>query len=811
MSHLQDPRIIGLNLGLEDENQYVEQEIQIEEYPEYEDDEYDDEGIDNLNIDEVEEVEKVDNNLAVDEDFQNSLNERIHELSMKDNTNSILFISRPKVKYNYTDKFSFKEELDEWFTSEESEKLHELRLVFINESNLLFKSQSIEEGRVMELFRDALLTPSLEIKTNSLKSILYIALGAFKGQFLDDDDISKIRKNVQLIIDSSLILPLITLMTDSFNSIKTRNEQIVFHSTIIYLTSSIIYIVLLIKLDIEEEDTAFKSLLDRAQLLHILTKFIDSWRWDARASLRIRNIITLFTKAFQYMIGDLSHKTATKNYLNSKFDIKKIQDENKLTNSPIEYHVFRQEILARYPSYVPPPSKLPSDFESSTSLLQFISIPKSLSSSLHKHHIPPAPPLAIHIATPAPSPPLSPQNPVNRTFKTKRSFQTNPHFPLIFPVQSNNAYEAPVSIKEATELFQSRVVEKLSLKQLWNERDLFVKQEKGFYDSIEYEDDIFQYFQEVDEENQTFINSLNRIEEYYNDSLPHFSSVIHVFLQILINSKDDFIHIQNLQDEPNSRHLEILIAKQVLVKNVSYSLRSLLEWLKVSHVLKFEYLSFLIYDSNYIELVLQQFKDTSACDRINLVSVIKSKKSIWLPCQSSIPSRPPSSAQSKPKTPPPTSSSTKVVDRTFMFTYINLLTVLKHITLKKSQRLLTITEKDPSKIFHNMISAYNKDVWTPVLKILKDLVPLAGKKWKSNNMDLVSLVYLHLKLDLSDNWLTTRDLEREANDAYGQEIAIRALVQFYNMRNYKESMAQLGYETRDGDFYVKEVDLGFMR
>ncbi|KAH3686342.1 hypothetical protein WICPIJ_002704 [Wickerhamomyces pijperi] len=797
----------------DEENNAQDQQIQIEEYEAYEnrneENEDEDDDIDNLNIDEV---EKVDNNLRVDEDFQNSLNERINELSMKDNTHSLLSISRPSVKYQYDDKINLKDDLNEWFSSDEAMKLAEFKQVFFNHFPLECSFNDLDHEEKVEIISQigqSLMYQSVAMRLDMLKCLLYVSLGAFEGQLVESPE--NIKKNVNIIITTGLINPFLVVMKDKFNQLKTHNDQIVANSYNLFLSASVIYVCIVSKLDSynqdpNDEDIGFKATLDACNFLDFLTKSIGSWRWNAKASLRIRNIIILFTKTFQYIIGDLSHKKQTKAYLRTKFGIRKETDENKLTNSPIEYHVFRQELIARYPSYIPPLSKLPMEsLENPKSVLQYITNPKSLSmnTTLHKHHNPPAPPPALHIATPVPSPPLSPQNtggPNNRPLKNKRSFQTNTNYPFIFPVENNCSDEVPVSIKEATELFNSRVVEKLSLKQLWNEGDLFVRQERRLADGMadvpqtfqgahrggQYLDDMFEYFHEVDEENQKFINSLNRVEEYYKDTLPNLVSVAHVFIEILNNSKDDCVQIENGLTEGTlvGKQLEIFTAKQILVKNIAYVIRLMLEWFKVSHVLKFEYFSSLLHDSNFIEVALHPFRESSINERINYIRnnppLVRYKQSIWATRANPVLSRPSSSSSTA------SASTCTLPDTTYLFTEINLLTILTHITLKKSHRLtvLLTNDKDPSDVFHNILAVYNPHLWPPVLHMIKTLASISGKKWKSNNMDLISLVYLHLKMELSDNWLMGRDLEKEANEGISQEVALRALVKFYNERKY---------------------------
>lgn len=179
-----------------------------------------------------------------------------------------------------------------------------------------------------------------------------------------------------------------------------------------------------------------------------------------------------------------------------------------LTASPLDYHLFRQEIISKYPAYNPPPPLVPFELEhnsvlpplptslsrNSSSVL-FSGVGSTLASNndsiLHQ---------SVHIATPAPSPPPSPGGP-GKVGK-KQNYQTNQHFPFMYPPldgSSNNiggkgssdlqdslvgrrweGSDVPASIIEAGELFSSRMRMTRALEQLWEEREAFMKYDRGW-------------------------------------------------------------------------------------------------------------------------------------------------------------------------------------------------------------------------------------------------------------------------------------------------------------------------------------------
>lgn len=179
-----------------------------------------------------------------------------------------------------------------------------------------------------------------------------------------------------------------------------------------------------------------------------------------------------------------------------------------ITASPIDYHVFRQEITSKYPAYVPPRPAIPLEDEN-TSILP--PLPNQTTRSSISTGVLPGPADAqsggasilhqpVHIATPAPSPPPSPG--VGGKGGKKQNYQTNQNFPFMYPpldATSNSAggkglagiHEAlvgrkwegsdiPASILEAGELFSSRVRMNRATRQLWEEREKFLKYERGW-------------------------------------------------------------------------------------------------------------------------------------------------------------------------------------------------------------------------------------------------------------------------------------------------------------------------------------------
>lgn len=225
-------------------------------------------------------------------------------------------------------------------------------------------------------------------------------------------------------------------------------------------------------------------------------------------------ILLLFWKSILLVFGGSKDLAAIKTALSeTKSDL----DKETITASPLDYHVFRQEITSKYPAYVSPPPLIPLEDEN-TSLLP--PIPNQATRANGANGIVSLPCQSqngaasilnqpVHIATPAPSPPPSPG--VGGKSGKKQNYQTNQNFPFMYPpldATSNSAggkgmagiddsivgrrwegSDIPASILEAGELFSARVRMTRATRQLWDEREQFLKFQRGWAEDDQVETD----------------------------------------------------------------------------------------------------------------------------------------------------------------------------------------------------------------------------------------------------------------------------------------------------------------------------------
>lgn len=221
-------------------------------------------------------------------------------------------------------------------------------------------------------------------------------------------------------------------------------------------------------------------------------------------------LLLLYWKVILLVFGSSDDLRHSEEVLRDASDSKDNNNEGFITASPLDYHLFRQEITSKYPAYNPPPPLIPIENENNTILPPLPNHPSRRTSQ--ESLIMPNGPSAkdtpgsifdqpVHIATPAPSPPPSPAGPGGKGGK-KQNYQTNQNFPFLYPpldATSNivggkiNAEiqdqlvgkrweggDVPASILEAGQLFASRMRMSRSIRQLWDVRERFIRHERGW-------------------------------------------------------------------------------------------------------------------------------------------------------------------------------------------------------------------------------------------------------------------------------------------------------------------------------------------
>ncbi|KAI1262476.1 hypothetical protein F5Y18DRAFT_430024 [Xylariaceae sp. FL1019] len=288
----------------------------------------------------------------------------------------------------------------------------------------------------------------------------------------------------------------------------------------------------------------------------------------------------------------------------------------------------------------------------------------------------------------------------------------------------------------------------------------------------------------------------------------------------------------------------------------------LLKWLKISHVLKFEYLTQLLLDSNYLPLVLklfahqdiQQVVDSKAdhiehsffkfCNqRAHPVDKLlvepteidmgddESEDEAVPPPIKRRPSPPKaedaqdeSEGSKRPEEQGPSARpevdelgypvnplpKEPIIDFSWrnLLALINYLRIMQKICKHKAHRNLLLVQYKSSNIIRKSLKIPQNELRLYTLKLFKNQVPYCGRKWRQSNMRVITAVYLHCRPELRDEWLAGSDVDAEVEEALPLEQALRSLTHWFNVRRYPDQMApEIRAVLRDQqDFFKRELE-----
>lgn len=475
----------------------------------------------------------------------------------------------PKVEptpyaFSYEDASSFEDEMEEWFSYSVEEQamllkthttfaqewgtFHGLNNVTHDEDRLDWaRATRQQQSEFVQYLLSAIRQPDPVPRLKKLEALVYILLGCwYESAGLPSTDVASarsstssdghpadmyeksgqqvalIRKNARLVVE----LDGAQTVVDELQSACLRACGVDVESRAprdgkdaerreVWCAMTAVYTVLEVARVEEKENgdlslrSAILNLRDPGLLL-AMVDIISKLRWDDSINLPLAKVCLLLWKSTLVCFGGLSAvENAKDSFKDKSLESADARGQPIITASPLDYHLFRQEILSKYPAYNPPQPIFPLEPENNSILPPLKNHPNKAAgnhifgsglgemngnntSILHQ---------PVHIATPAPSPPPSPAGPGGKGGK-KQNYQTNQMFPFLYPPldESSNKLggkgttdlqdllvgrkwegpDIPTSILEAAELFAKRMRATRAMKQLWEERVQFMKYERGW-------------------------------------------------------------------------------------------------------------------------------------------------------------------------------------------------------------------------------------------------------------------------------------------------------------------------------------------
>ncbi|KAH7412197.1 hypothetical protein DE146DRAFT_273234 [Phaeosphaeria sp. MPI-PUGE-AT-0046c] len=879
--------------------------------------------------------------------------------------------------FTYDDASSFAEELEEWFSYavEEQAMLLKTQASFALEWTTFNGSNdtSYEEGGLdwaraaaaqqkafVEHVLQGIKQPDPAARLKRLEALVYILLGCWHetaGLIATDEDSGRasgrssradnvqstmidlssqqttlIKRNVLLLVDCGGLQTAVDVFQSSLSRTcgidtppNTTRDSKEAERREVWCAMTAVYVILEVARvqEKENDDITLRSAIlniEKPGLLMALVDLIAHLRWDETISLPLGKVSLLFWKAILVYFGGLAQAEKTK----ASFRDKDLESEDGkgqplITASPLDYHLFRQEISSKYPAYNPPPPLFPLEPENNSILPPLKNHPSKVAgnhvfgsglgdahgnntSILHQ---------PVHIATPAPSPPPSPAGPGGKGGK-KQNYQTNQMFPFLYPPldESSNKLggkgstdlqdllvgrrwegaDIPASILEAAELFAKRMKATRAMKQLWEERVAFMKYERGWL-GIDETHDIEELSLEPKESESKPVpppgsieERLDLVEQFYRNALPNLQSLVIVLIKAILghvtalvtqssgaNGLQGGFQFHESQNGTTSgrpemngnnghnnnmatnEELDALRTQEVLDKAVTGSLVLILKWFKLSHILKFEYITQLLVDSSYVPLILKLLQ----LQEIEKIVNFKSEQealNFFNFCRAHSRNAPEESPDKYPTAddqagdsdsddaapppirlsrqesdieppPPPAAAQPPEVDelgfptnelpkelitdfswRAF-FTSINYLRIMQKICKNKAHRNLMLVSYKSSQFLRKSLKVPQPELRLYTLKLFKNQVPYCGRKWRQSNMRVITAVYLHCRPELRDDWLAGSDVDAEVDESVPLEQALRSLTHWHNLKRYPESLgAKPGVLEEEQDFFRNELE-----
>lgn len=794
---------------------------------------------------------------TLDEAFQKKLNARAEQIA---NQNAIFHDAedgtdemessngrreppvtiKNNLPYKNLELEAFETQVSEWFVSHDYEIL---QLKLLNRKKLAQQ----EVPQLIQKLGDDLKDESAIGNEEIWRTLFYFALGEYRECTSISDQTESMKKNLRCLHD----LGLSEIIAVSAKRLTTETNLEVDDLTS-FMVITILYLLIITSLhSATNYAREMSTIMHKHGILSHLFSFV-SQQVRSQHPHRTRNYLKVIKDLMLLQFGSQSHLDSTMSFLNNLHGIEVDTDSKALTCSPLQYFTIRENLMDKYPLYpLLQTGKSPIVENHYGSFMAANTFSNSLSNLLenprpNRAHTAQTqlPAQTVHIATPTPTPPSVASEFMSGGEKIRKLYQINQGMPFIYPTDGHSAI--PKAVDEAYNIFSSAVKEDLVSQQFWDERQRFMKQERGFAEeSTNTTDDKFRYSPALlakYPENTEEIYSLLRIEDFYEKNLANFYDFILLLVEIIKVSKIDYpltyaefelnktisgeAHYDDIPPEKLrlyiQKEVEIIAVKEITLKTISGIVDILLSWLKVSHILKCHHLTSVLYDQQYFEALFEFLNNCFDNNNIqNRKLEADGPGATWvyqnrlLNPQIEIPefnffnvclerqvdnhqylfiNKVPLNDTFFDK-----NTNERTVE-TFNYNACaamdNLLRIANEILIDNmSQRVFVLNELKPTDVLKAIVTNYQNDrIITSILNILKKLVPYQGRKWKASNMDIISIIYLKCDLSLKDDWLSGKDLESDFNTAYEQEIALRGLLQFFNMRHYPKQMEGLGYE-----------------
>ncbi|KAF7727735.1 Factor arrest protein 11 [Apophysomyces ossiformis] len=432
--------------------------------------------------------------------------------------------------------------------------------------------------------------------------------------------------------------------------------------------------------------------------------------------------------------------------------------------APQDLYSFQEETAGKYTTYVPP--NIPSDTYSKLSMKATPSLALAMGIS------------AASLQTDLPYytlfPPKSSQGIKPSVMPTASLVST----PIVLPVSTSSS-SVPLSIEEAGDIYTKNMRISLSNHQILQERERAIQRWQRLRSSGRTDGTQLP----INEENTPNLRYFKKFEALYTTMIPSLQDIVIVLLKVLLSTVS--MNKTNSVDKKNAdgptfelfNGVDDVRNGEILSKAVSAILILLLKWSKLSHILKFEYLSQLLVDSGCMLLILKILGAQDITATVAAKTDIEGY-SFFEHIHGNEIKEVDQNGQVEEN-----NEATLYTNERNMFWTINLLRVLQMLSKHKPHRIMLLVHYKSSAILKRILKIVHPDMELYALKVLK------GQGWDFLvNMKVISAIYLRCHPILRDDWLSKVDSETDIEEGRMEEINLRMLIKLYHGEKYIPSM-----------------------
>ena len=397
----------------------------------------------------------------------------------------------------------------------------------------------------------------------------------------------------------------------------------------------------------------------------------------------------------------------------------------------------------------------------------------------------------------------------------RQKFQTDQNRPYVLPLPPQ--LMTPLVIDEARALYAEHLYISTSAWQTWCTRESLLNDLQGSPASLSDAMAALHISPETPADQGEDARRMAWVDDMYRGLLPSLQSAVIVLLKLVLatttSGGTSSAYMRAVAEgtpseqapAPTLEDLDIVRHREILNKGISAVLLLCLQWFKVSHALKFEYLSQMLLDSNVLLLILKLFGlqevgqttqwRTEAhpfgffeyCRVVGHYNSTATPQSIlegtdlrigrvWEAYPNDLPRLRHTQERDIPQ---------QAYSWRNMATTVNLTRILYQVCKGKVHRILLLVQYKSSAILKRVLSVPHDGLELYVLKILKCQIPYCGRKWRQSNMSIITQIYLRCRPHLRDEWTGGGDLDAEVEASLSGEQTIRTLIQYYNRTQYQ--------------------------